>query len=171
MAHPKPLSARAQRFADLYTGPGAGVWAAREAGYGGDDRTLAVTASKLLRDERVRAAIEARGIRIEDGPRGRVRARRLSDDLETQPGAELDEPIDLDAPDAGELGDAQPIGVWIEVMNDEMALPSARNQAAAFVWKAQQAAQAATRDADPLGSLRSKVAEILARKRGRERGE
>jgi hypothetical protein len=146
------------------------VWAAREAGYSGDDRTLATTASKMVREPRVRAAIEARGIVIEDGPGGRVSARRAgASGLEATPGAELDGP--LEPGEEGAVDGARPLSVWLEIMQDPSALPSARNQAAAFVYRAQQAAAQAEHDADPLGTLRATVQTLLREKRQREHRE
>jgi hypothetical protein len=54
-----PLKLRHRRFVDAYLGParGNGVAAARAAGYQGDGGTLAVTASRLLANPRVRAAV------------------------------------------------------------------------------------------------------------------
>jgi hypothetical protein len=52
------LTDKQDRFIQVYAGNG--VEAAREAGYEGDDRTLAVTASRLLRNAKVAAAIRTR---------------------------------------------------------------------------------------------------------------
>ena len=54
----KPLEERARRFAALYRGKGTGSQAAREAGYEGDPRTIAVTAHRLARDPRVLSEME-----------------------------------------------------------------------------------------------------------------
>lgn len=58
-AKQRPLSERARLFAEHYSGDG--VHAARLAGYTGTPEALSVTASRLLRDPRVRALIEKRG--------------------------------------------------------------------------------------------------------------
>ena len=54
----KPLNARQQRFVDAYNGNA--TEAARKAGYTGKDQTLYVTASELLRNPKVAAAIKSR---------------------------------------------------------------------------------------------------------------
>lgn len=75
------LTEKQRRFVDAYMGEakGNGTLAARVAGYEGDDNTLAVTASRLLRNPKVRSALNAR---IECDPliMGRIeRLRRLSE--------------------------------------------------------------------------------------------
>src|SRR5258708_13032925 len=45
-----PMTARQKRFAEAYHAHGNGTRAAREAGYAGDDETLAVAASRLVRN-------------------------------------------------------------------------------------------------------------------------
>lgn len=54
----KPLDERARRFAQRYRGKGTGSQAARDAGYQGDARTIAVTAHRLANDPRVIAEME-----------------------------------------------------------------------------------------------------------------
>lgn len=55
------LTERQRRFCELWAGEcdGNGTKAAREAGYEGDDATLAVTAWRLLRNDKVRAVLTA----------------------------------------------------------------------------------------------------------------
>lgn len=52
------LTSKRQRFVELYEGNG--VDAARKAGFEGDDRTLGVTATRLLKNARIAQAIKAR---------------------------------------------------------------------------------------------------------------
>lgn len=52
------LNPRQQAFVDAYTGNGTA--AARAAGYEGDDATLAVTANRLLKNAKVKEALDAR---------------------------------------------------------------------------------------------------------------
>lgn len=56
------LTERQQRFVDAYDGNGTA--AARAAGYTGDDRTLAAAASRLLTNGNVKAALEARRVKV-----------------------------------------------------------------------------------------------------------
>src|SRR5258708_17493893 len=49
-----PMTARQKRFAEAYHAHGNGTRAAGEAGYAGDDETLAVAASRLIRNVKVR---------------------------------------------------------------------------------------------------------------------
>lgn len=55
------LNARQQAFVESYTGNATD--AARKAGYTGTDEALAVTGSRLLRNPKVREALEARQAR------------------------------------------------------------------------------------------------------------
>jgi len=57
------LDARQQRFVEFYVGNG--VEAARAAGYTGNDRTLAATASRLLARDNIKAAMMAKDARAE----------------------------------------------------------------------------------------------------------
>lgn len=57
------LSHRQQAFVDAYTGNGTA--AARAAGYGGDDATLAVQASRLLKLPKIQQALAARNAKVE----------------------------------------------------------------------------------------------------------
>ncbi len=61
-APPEPLTLKQRRFVDSFMGEGNGnaTKACRQAGFAGDENTLASHASRLLRNPRVRAAIEAR---------------------------------------------------------------------------------------------------------------
>lgn len=52
------MTTKQRRFAEVYAGNG--VTAAREAGYGGNERTLAVTAHHLLRNPNILIEIRAR---------------------------------------------------------------------------------------------------------------
>jgi len=56
----KPLTGKQRRFVDAYMGSceGHGVRAARLAGYLGDEDTLAVTASRLIRSAKISKEIE-----------------------------------------------------------------------------------------------------------------
>lgn len=54
----RKLTLKQQRFIDFYVGNGAD--AARKAGYKGNDKTLAVVASKLLNDANIASRIKAR---------------------------------------------------------------------------------------------------------------
>lgn len=66
----KPLEERARRFAAHYRGRGTGSTAARAAGYEGNNRTIAVTAHRLVHDPRVLTEMErVRG----EGIRARAR--------------------------------------------------------------------------------------------------
>lgn len=56
----RSLNARMRAFADAWNGAGSVLGAMRVAGYAGTERTLYPAATKLLKDERVRARIEAR---------------------------------------------------------------------------------------------------------------
>lgn len=57
---PTKMTNLKQRFINAYVIYPNGTEAAREAGYTGDDATLAATASRLLRDDKVLAEIEAK---------------------------------------------------------------------------------------------------------------
>jgi len=67
------FTSKQQKFIDLYEGNG--TKAAREAGYTGDDNTLAVAAKKLLRNGKILAAIKEREIKT---PQGQVTAKRIA---------------------------------------------------------------------------------------------
>lgn len=54
------LTEKQRRFVEAYRGHGSGLDAARAAGYGGDDASLKVAASRLLSHPDVRAALEER---------------------------------------------------------------------------------------------------------------
>jgi len=79
-AIPAVRDKRHARFVEAYAGPGSGPTAARAAGFRGGDRSLAVTASRLLTRPEIRAAIEARGVALpgaEPDPSGRPRGPEL----------------------------------------------------------------------------------------------
>lgn len=67
------FTSKQQKFIDLYEGNG--TKAAREAGYTGDDNTLAVAAKKLLRNGKILAAIKEREIKT---PQGQANAKRIA---------------------------------------------------------------------------------------------
>lgn len=58
MAKGDKLQAKQRKFAEVFSGNG--TKAAREAGYRGDDKTLAVTAAELLRNPKVAEIIRTR---------------------------------------------------------------------------------------------------------------
>lgn len=60
MARTLGLTERQRRFVGEYRGDGDGVRAARAAGFGGDSRSLAAIASRLLKHEGVRDALRAK---------------------------------------------------------------------------------------------------------------
>lgn len=60
----KRPNARHAAFVAEYAGPGTGVSTARAVGFRGSDSVLAVTASRLLSRPEIRAAIEARGLKL-----------------------------------------------------------------------------------------------------------
>lgn len=64
----KNLDLRGRRFVDAYLGSAAGngTEAARQAGYAGNAKVLAVQATRLLKKANVRKAIEARQVRAEE---------------------------------------------------------------------------------------------------------
>jgi len=59
------LNYQQARFCHVYQGNG--TLAARNAGYKGNDKTLAVQASRLLKDERVKAALASRATTTDPG--------------------------------------------------------------------------------------------------------
>lgn len=67
------FTSKQQKFIDLYEGNG--TKAAREAGYTGDENTLAVAAKKLLRNGKILAAIKEREIK---SPEGKATAKRIA---------------------------------------------------------------------------------------------
>lgn len=67
------FTVKQQKFIDLYEGNG--TRAAREAGYTGDDNTLAVAAKKLLRNGKILAAIKEREVK---SPEGKATAKRIA---------------------------------------------------------------------------------------------
>lgn len=74
-ANPRPLTAKQQKFVAAYTGNG--TEAARLAGYSGDDNALAVAASNLLKDPKIRSAIEARPDRQAQAKKDAAEAKAL----------------------------------------------------------------------------------------------
>ncbi|HEU4614898.1 MAG TPA: hypothetical protein VFS15_22555 [Kofleriaceae bacterium] len=136
----KPLTPKAQRFAEVYAGDG--VAAAREAGYTGTPGALAVTASRLLKDERVQRVIAGRkkGLRRVSVEQARAEA---------------------------EASGVDPIAVLEELATDTTVHPASRVAAAKALERHRRATHAS--DADPFAELRAKINELTKARLERER--
>lgn len=175
----KPLTEKQAAFAWAYEGDG--VSAARRAGYGGSAASLAVTASRLLRDPRVQAILEQRRRDAGIPPRapGPV-------PVET-PEPEPVEPGDLPLPEppaaapklrrvnvhaeeerARSLG-VDPIAILAEIASGPDVHHSSRVAAAKALERHQRETHQTT--ADPHADLRAKVIQIVLERRVREREE
>lgn len=144
----RELTEKAARFAEVYAGDG--VAAARTAGYEGSPKTLSVTASRLMKDSRVREIIAAR----------KAAAGRRASPVETGPAPATSSAV---AP----VALVDPVRILENIAEDDTALTSARVVAAKELRRAQREEHAA--EADPLGAIQAKLPGILNRQRERER--
>lgn len=189
MTPKRPLTVRAQHFAEVWNGDG--VAAARAAGYSGDAATLASQASKLLDDPRVLAVIRARGLtppprHVRGGKgagRGGGRLRRERARERAEAASEAEDEVLLDAgpaepacehcgqPAAG-TDRRRTMETLRAMRSDAEALPRDRQRAMELLERIQRqiaAEMKAARGGDPLQQLQTKLAAVLKAKR--ERGE
>lgn len=146
----RPLTEKARRFAECYAGDG--VSAAREAGYGGDPNVLKVTASRLLKDERVKAIIEEREAAAMEAVN--AKPQRVN--------------VKAAVAEAVSLG-VDPIKILEELATKPTVHDSSRLGAAKELRKWQRETHQTT--ADPHADLRAKVTQIVLDRRAREREE
>lgn len=134
------LNGRQRRFAELYSGEGTGVHAARRAGYRGSEARLASTASRLLANPRVAAVVRERGILLP----GEVPAA-------DSPAEEL------------EAEGVDPVRFWRDRMVDPGTPPAQRQRASERLFAHLERQRELEAEGQSVAQLRKRMTEILTK--------